>query len=306
MTELEECTVRSFNLPYIIGQSFRGLWRNKVMSLASILILTSCMLVLGAFSMLILNIDHNLEDLNLLNEIAAYVSIDSTEEEIKIVENSIKAIDSKYINDVQYISKEEALESEKSKFADYPNLFASLADGDNPYRASFIITYTSDEIVNDLIALISGIENVDKVVAHVDIARSLQNLKYGISYVSIAFMAVLLVVSLFIIINTIRIALYSRRKEISVMRYVGATNSFVTVPFIFEGVIMGIISSLIAFALQWFLYSRIYSIVLKEYRIISLINFGSGIWIFFAIYAVIGVSAGIIGSCISIKKYLDV
>jgi len=317
----------NFSITYSISQSLKGLWRNRVMSLASILVLVSCMLVLGTFYVLNVNINYNLEDLTLLNEVAAFVDEDCTDEEIEQIRQQIIALtEENLVNDVEYISKEEALESEKEKFKDYPALFESLKDGDNPYRASFVITYTDRARITDLeyklyeisvtrtekVQGADGAETsesktvypISKVTSHTEIAETLENLKEGVRNVLLGFMAILFVVGMFIIINTIRIAVFTRQKEISIMRYVGATNGYITLPFVFEGIFMGLIAGIGAFALQWFLYGQATKIISENYRIFSTVAFGEFAWILAVFFLLIGLFSGVVGSLIALAKYL--
>lgn len=291
------------------------------MSLASILVLISCMLVLGTFYALNLNINYNLDSLTLLNEMAAFVDEDCTAEEIEQVREQILAMDG-LVNDVEYISKEAALEAEKEKFKDYPALFATLQEGANPYRASFMITYTDISVIEDIEYKLGQISiertviaedgttsvvtvyPINKVTSHTDVAGTLENLRDGVRNVLIGFMAILFVVSMFIIVNTIRIAVFTRQKEISVMRYVGATNGYIVVPFVFEGMFMGLIASVVAFFVEWIIYDRATSIITSQYRIFSTVGFGSFALILALSFAVIGLIAGIGGSLISIARYL--
>lgn len=313
----------NFSISYSISQSLKGLWRNRVMSLASILVLVSCMLVLGTFYALNVNINYNLEDLTLLNEVAAFVDEDCTEEEIDQIREKIIALaDEGLVNDVEYISKEQALDSEKEKFKDYPALFESLQDGDNPYRASFVITYKDRAKITDLefrlyeISLTrqtlseSGqstaetVYPISKVTSHTEIAETLDSLKEGVRNVLLGFMAVLFVVGMFIIINTIRIAVFTRQKEISIMRYVGATNGYITLPFVFEGMFMGLIAGVLAFGIQWLVYDRAASLISENYRMFSTVSFGSFALILAVCFLLIGLFAGVVGSLIALAKYL--
>ncbi len=315
-----------FSITYSISQSLKGLWKNRVMSTASILVLVSCMLVLGTFYALNVNINYNLEDLTLLNEVAAFVDEDCTDEEIEQIRQQIVALgELGLVNDVEYISKEQALEAEKDKFKDYPALFESLQEGDNPYRASFIITYKDRSKVSDfeykLLEEVSitrqipptgeqsapaseTVYPISKVTSHIEIADTLENLKEGIRTVLLGFMAVLFVVAMFIVINTIRIAVFTRQNEISIMRYVGATNGYIIVPFIFEGIFMGIISGVIAFLIQWFVYNRAEAFISNGYRMFSVKEFSEIAPILVIFFLLIGLFAGIVGSLISLAKYL--
>ena len=313
--------MNNFGLLYSISQSLKGLWRNRVMSIASILVLVSCMLVLGTFYALEVNINYNLEDIDLLNEVAAFIDEDCSDSEIEQVRQQIIAM-TDLVNDVQYISKEQALNSEKEKFSEYPALFETLAAGDNPYRASFVITYKDNSNISDLEYKLyeisvertatdengsvtkSTVYPVSKITSQTDVALSLQNLREGVRNILLGFMIVLFVISLFIIINTIRIALFTRQKEISIMRYVGATNGYITIPFIFEGGFIGIIAGILAFAVEWFVYDRAAGIIANHYRIFSTVAFREIAVVLIVSFLGIGLFCGVVGSLISLAKYL--
>jgi cell division transport system permease protein len=311
---MKKNNMNKISLTYTLSQSLVSLFRNSVMSIASILVLASCLLVLGTFGLLITNINYNLEDLTRLNEVAAFVENDCSEDEIENIRLQILSLTEKgYINDVSYLSKEDALQSEMTKFQDYPGLFESLRDGDNPYRASFVITYTDETILSDLEYDLYNIQvqregetvyPVDKVTSHADVASMLSTLKEGITEIFVGFMLILFVVSMFIIINTIRLAVFARRKEISIMRYVGATNRFIIAPFVMEGVFMGLVAAIGAFFVEWIVYSRICSFVSTHYRIFSVVSFGENALYMILAFLGIGLLAGVAGSLISLSKYL--
>lgn len=306
--------INKISLTYTLSQSLVGMFRNSVMSIASILVLASCLIVLGTFGLLIRNINYNLESLTLLNEVAAFVDSDCTDEEIETVRGEILKLSEKgLVNDVEYVSKQQALESEIQKFQDYPGLFENLREGDNPYRASFLITYTDESVLSDLEYSLNNItiqrgdvtvSPIDKVTSHAEVASMMQNLKQGVTQVFLGFMLILFVVSLFIIINTIRLAVFARRKEISIMRYVGATNAFITAPFVIEGVFMGLIAGVGAFFAQWLVYDRVCSFVESHYRAFSVVPFGDCALLMILVFLAVGLFAGIAGSLISLSKYL--
>ena len=306
--------LNKISLTYTLSQSLTSLFRNSVMSIASILVLASCLVVLGTFALLITNINYNLADLSRLNEIAAFVSSDCTDDEITQIREQILAMRTDgLINDVEYISKEDALESERAKFDDYPGLFESLKEGDNPYRASFVITYTDENNLSTVEYNLYHIEisrdgntvmPVEKVRSHSEIATAMQSIKEGITQIFVGFMLILFVVSLFIIINTIRLAVFSRRKEISIMRYVGATNAFITAPFIVEGLFMGFVAAVGAFFTEWLVYSRVADFITEHYRIFSVLPFGKYALLMMLAFLCIGLFAGVAGSLISLSKYL--
>lgn len=306
--------INKISLTYTLSQSLVGMFRNSVMSIASVLVLASCLIVLGTFGLLIKNIDYNLQDLTLLNEVAAFVNSDCGENELEQIRGEIlKMSELGIVNDVEYISKEDALLSEMEKFKEYPGLFEHLQEGDNPYRASFVITYTDEKVLTDLEYRLNNltierdgeaIQPIDKVTSHAEVANMMQNLKEGITQIFVGFMLILFVVSLFIIINTIRLAVFARRKEISIMRYVGATNGFIIAPFVIEGVFMGLIAAIAAFFAEWLVYDRVCDFVGSHYRVFSVLPFSECAWLMIGAFLAIGLLTGIVGSLISLTRYL--
>ena len=308
---------------YSLKQSLASIFRNGIMSIASILVLASCLMLLGTFYLFTVNVDANLDDMSSLNEVVVYVDESCDDEEIAVIKTVLSDFkcDGEKVVVEQYISKEQALESEKAKFEDYPDLFESLKDGDNPYRASFVLTYTDktdvDNLTNELynvkITRVTAgeegtsteeINPIDKVVSHSDVAHTLENLRQAVSGALLIFMVVLFVVGIFIIINTVRLTVSMRSKEISVMRYVGARGMYVTLPFVFEGAIMGAVATVLAFLLQWIIYGNICRAIVSDYELIHILPFGDFAWVLLLAFAAIGIVAGIIGSLISVAIYI--
>lgn len=308
---------------YSLKQSLASIFRNGIMSIASILVLSSCLMLLGTFYLFTVNVDANLDDMSSLNEVVVYVDETCNDEEIAAIKTVLSELecDGEKVVVEEYISKEQALESEKAKFEDYPDLFESLKDGDNPYRASFVLTYNDktdvDNLTNELynvkITRVTTLEEgtateeitpIDKVVSHSDVAHTLENLRQAVSGALLIFMAVLFVVGIFIIINTVRLTVSMRSKEISVMRYVGARGMYVTLPFVFEGAIMGAVATVLAFVLQWIIYGNICRAIVSDYELIQILPFSDFALMMLLAFAAIGIIAGIIGSLISVAIYI--
>ena len=296
--------MRRYSATYFIGQSFKGLWKNGVMTFASILVLLSCLVVMGSFSVLVININQNMQNLGVVNKIVTFIDENKTADEINSMYQTVKSFSG--VSSVESISKEDALKEEKTKLQEsgYENLVESLNEENNPYRASFIITYTPDASLEDLQYKLGQVDGIDRVKCYADIAETVNSVKNGIAFVLSWFMITLFVVSIFVIINTIKLAVYSRRHEITVMRYIGATSSFITIPFIFEGVIIGLISSVGAYFVQQGMYTYIYRLFGADYGIIRVIPFSELRIPLLIAFLCIGVVTGIMGSCISLRKYL--
>lgn len=293
--------MKRYRLSYFLGQSLKGLWRNGIMSVASITVLMSCLVVMGSFALMILNIDVNLEKLGLLNEIVVFIDETKTDEEVAAIGEQIRALDN--VAEVTFISNEQALEEEKAKYAEYSGLY-ELVEGDNPLRDSFVVKYEDNSKVSTLDYQIGQIDGIAKKNNRLDLATSIENVKSGISIVLIWFMAILFVVSIFVIINTIKLAVHSRRAEITIMRYVGATDWFVILPFIFEGIFIGLLSSAFAFLIQWYMYSYVVKMMSGTFDFLTILGFNEIGYYVALIFLAIGVVTGIIGSTISTRKYL--
>ena len=190
-----------------MGQSFKGLWRNGVMTLASITVLISCLIVIGSFALLTLNINVNLKKIGLMNEIVVFVDESKTEEEVSAIGEQIRALDN--VSEVKFISKDEALAEEKEKYSEYSALY-ELVDGDNPLRDSFVITYEDNSKASTTVYQVNHIDGIAKVNFRLDLVTTIEKIKSGISLVLIWFMAILFVVSIFVIINTIKLAVHSK------------------------------------------------------------------------------------------------
>ncbi len=296
--------MRRYSATYFVGQSLKGLWKNGVMTFASILVLLSCLVVMGSFSALVVNINQNMENLGVVNKIVTFIDAEKTEEEISAIYQTVTSFPG--VSSVEYISKPQALEEEKAKLAEsgYANLVDSLNEENNPYRASFTITYTSDASLADLQYKLEQVEGIDRVKCYADLAETVNSVKNGIAFVLSWFMITLFVVSIFVIINTIKLAVYARRNEITVMRYIGATGSFITIPFIIEGIIIGLVASVGAFFVQKGMYLYIFRLFGTDYGIIRVIPFADLSTPLLAAFLVLGVVTGIVGSCISLRKYL--
>ena len=295
---------RSYSLTYFIGQSFINIWRNGVMSFASMAVLMSCLVVLGGFAMLVYNININLEEFGLLNEIVVFVDHDATEEEIVAIENKIRSLDN--VSDVRRTTKAQALEDMKNQSEDYKHLYEDITEENNPLSDSFTITYADNDKVVTLAYLLGQIDGVRKVNNRLDLAVTISEFKNGVLVVFTWFLIILVIVSLFVIINTIKLSVFSRRNEISIMRYVGATGWFITLPFLFEGIIIGLVASGFAYLVEMYFYHYVEIMVMSDLQMISIVAFEAVQMPLLVAFLAIGVLAGIIGSSISLGKYLRV
>ena len=293
----------SFRPGYFIGQAFKGMWRNKRYSIATMLVLIGCLVILGSSYLIYENVDYNMEKLGFANEIIVFLASDTEQETVDAIGERIKALDNVDSENVVYISKAQALEEEADKYTAYGDLY-DILEGDNPFRDSFEIPYLNNEGVSTLVYQLNQIEEIEKINNRLDLANNIENLKNGVLFVILVFMIILLVVCIFVIVNTIGLTVMARSDEIIIMRYIGATGTFIALPFIVEGIIIGVVSSIAAFFAQSFAYNYLINSMGGGMSILSVCPFSEVRAEIFVIFLVTGLFCGIVGSLLSMEKYL--
>ncbi len=297
--------MRNFRLFTFIKDGFKGVFRNGLMSVASILVLLSSLLVTGIFLTLVLNVNFNLEKLDNFNEVVCYLKLDSNAEQVEETKEEIQQLDN--VQSVTYVSKKEALESEREKYGDqYSYLFDSYDDETNPLPDSFRIEYESVSKLDALIYQLGKIDSVDSIRNSREIAINIEKFKNIISVGCTWLMAVLIVVSVFVISNTIKLTFHSRELEISIMRYIGATKTYITMPFIIEGIIISLVAASISYVTQWYIYTFIVEGLAEQYSFVSIIPYAQLNNIFLALFFGAGLFIGVFGTAITIRRYMRV
>ncbi len=294
--------MRRFSLKYALSQAFQGLWRNGVMSFASIAVLMSCLVVIGGFALIVLNINLNLNSLGNLNQIVVFVNEDMTEEDIVAVGEKIASLDN--VDTVERITKNEALRQLKAQAGDKQDAYDYITDENNPLVDEFVISYSDPAKVVDLDYALKHMDGIAKVNNRLDLASQLESFRSGVLMIFVWFLAVLIIVTVFIIVNTIKLSVYSRRHEITVMRYVGATGMFIAAPFILEGIIIGIFSAILSYFLEWYAYYYVEQKISSDLQMISFVGFSEVSGYVLGGFIALGILPGIVGSLLSLRKYL--
>lgn len=292
--------MKGASLKYLTKEGFRSVWVNKLMSLASIAVLMACLVIIGLGAMIFFNINALLDSVENQNVIIAFAQNDATDEDVSIIGNKIKALDN--VEDCIFVPKDDALlEQRESMGAD-----AALLDGleENPLPDAYKVVVKDLNKFGDTVSQLKAIDGVQRVRESSDVAAKLVNIRKAVTIISIGIVALLFIVSLFIISNTIRITMFSRKLEISIMKAVGATNWFIRWPFMIEGVNLGVISCLVSFAVLIGIYSGIQYICSGLIDQFKLVNFWDYAWYILGIFAAIGIFTGSVGSLISMSKYL--
>lgn len=289
---------------YLIKEGYENLKKHGSKTFSTMLIICATMLVLGIFVVLFTNVNKNVETVKVEQGIQAFIEDTATESDIEYIKDAIEKIDG--VGEIKYIDKDAAYEDAKNVFKDQEYFLEGL-DKVQIFPASYVVKFADIEQANNIKTAIEKIDGVYKVKYN----SSTINAVISISRIANIFLlgigAVLLVVSIFIISNTIKLAVYSNKREIFIMRYIGATNKFIKKPFIIEGAIMGVVSALISFMLISIAYVVIYARIPKVGSSLGVFGFipYTKLWLpILAIYVVLGLFIGILGSSISIKKYL--
>lgn len=294
--------MRHFNLSYSFKQAFSGIFRNSVMTTASILILVLSMLIIGSFWTITENINFNLGMIDDLNVIVVFLEDDAN---VDSVREKLESIPGDPL--VKFISKEEALQNEKDRYASTGkgHLLDVFNEENNPLPDTFEITFENIDKTATITYHLNKIDGIKNVRDMLEISEAVSDLKNGVTLICSWLLVVLSVVSFIIIIITIRLAVYSRSKEIILMKYIGATNFFITFPFIIQGTIIGVVSAAIGLAIQYFLYDFIMIDLLGKYEIIRLLPFIDFLPVLSVSFIAVGLFAGIVASSISVRRYLN-
>ena len=284
-----------------------NVFKNKKSTGASLMIMCATMIIFGIFLILGENINHFVEEVESVQGIQVFINNDATQEQIDELGDKIRGIDG--VSTIEYVTKEQALEQMKERFGDQQDLLAGYEEN-NIFPASYVVTMTDLSKSKEVQDQILTFENVKKITSKDDTVSTLINLANGIKIVTGVILLLLVIISIFIIANTIKLTVHARRREISIMKYVGATNGFIRWPFIVEGMIIGIFASIISIVIVGLAYSFIaQSLVNSEFMQVinmSLVTFSDMFNSIIFVYMLLGIGIGAMGSVISMRKYLKV
>lgn len=295
--------MRINNIAYLLKEGIRGIFLHGFMSFAAVCVTVACLLIVGSFSILTYNVNIMVEELNQTNEVLVYIDSELPEAEAKSVGTKINMVDNVLQSD--FVPREQALED---FIADHEGdeAFSGLIASDLRHR--FVVTLEDNTKIKETVAQIENLPGVVKIRAEYELAEGFSTLQQVLQIASIAVISVLLVVSLLIISNTVKLAMYDRRDEIAIMKMVGATNGFIRVPFIVEGFSLGMIGAALAFGLEWAMYDALVAKIdtLDTLQLFNFVPFQQLLLPMIAVFVGAGLFVGIVGSWTSIRKFLDV
>lgn len=284
---------------YLIREGFRSIWSNRIMSIASICVLVSCLVLTGAAELISVNIEKEVDSVGKTNETTVYIKDGVSDLEAVYIGKNLEKLDN--ITSVKFYPKEDAINEFKDSLPEA--VFENVNGDNNPLPDAYIIAMDDLSKYDQTIDAILKVDGVDSINNRSELARKLTDISNLVSYISLAIVVALTIISLFIIANTIRTTMYSRRFEISIMKSVGATNAFVRLPFVVEGMVLGFISAVIGTGVLYVVYEGVMSAV-NSFVKISTIPFSDVYLQVGGIFIVAGVVIGAFGSFISMRKYL--
>lgn len=313
------------SLFYNIKQGIKGIFRNSIMSTASVLVLLSCMIIVGTFYLVIASLEENFNMIDNLNVIEVRMSTTYSDAQIDEIGDELNRIckESGIIDgEAVFVSKEEHLARFKEQYKDQ-EWSSFFTEEINPLRPSFEITFDNTAEITavvEIVAKIEGIKLSDGMIAIdskdisscIDLYQNVTGIKNTLFVVGLWLMGILLIISLFVIMNTIKLGVFARRNEVMFMRYCGATKWFIRTPFLVEGVIIGLFSAALALGAEYLLYRYVLANVVASMTTsvygsgLILAQYGDHIYVLAAMFAAIGLFAGLISGSISLKKYLKV
>lgn len=301
--------MRYNSVTYLISEGFKNVMKNKKASITSLITMICAMFLFGAFFIIGENINDILVQVQEDQGIQVFIKEEATDEQVQQLKDQINSLDG--INTIEFVTKQEALDSMKETYKDVPEIFERYeGENNNIFPDSYVITFTDLSLANDIQAKISQMDNVKKITSNNEVIETLMNLAKGINIAIGVVFVLLLIFAITIITNTIRLTVLARRKEISIMKYVGATNSFIRWPFMVEGIVIGVVSASVTISILALAYNKISSAVETSPVFsdigVSLLQFTDMAQTITIVFLILGIGIGVIGSRISMKKYLEV
>ena len=291
------------NIGYLLKEGVLGIFRHGFMSFAAVVVTIACLVIVGSFSVLTYNVNLMVEDLNKTNEILVYVDSELPDAEARSIGTKINRIAN--VHNATFVSREEALQNFIQDHNE-DEAFAGVRAEDLRHR--FVVVLVDNALMEQTDEELKAIPGVADTAAAYELAEGFTTLQGVLQIASLAVNAVLLVVSLLIISNTVKLAMYDRKDEIAIMKMVGATNGFIRLPFVVEGFTLGMIGAAAAFGLEWLMYDALIARVnqVDTLNLFSFVPFTELLLPMIATFGACGLFVGVLGSWTSIRKFMDV
>lgn len=295
---------RRFDAGYYISEGFHSIFTHGFMSFAAVCMIVACLVIMGSFTLLAVNLDNMLGDLENENEMLVYIDDSLNEEQARALQPTLAQVDN--VSQLTFVTKEAALEDFRSKRESNADLLDDLPD--DTLRDRYRVHVVDIERMAQTKEALEHVEGVAWVRAAIEIADGFVLVRNIATGVAMALIGMLLVISLFIIANTIKLATFYRREEIAIMKMCGATDGFIEWPFVVEGMILGLTGALIAFFVQWGLYQAVAKLAIQGngLSLVTMISYSSMATTILAVFCAVGAVIGVGGSLLAIRKFLQV
>ena len=291
------------NFGYFFREGSRNMFSHGFMSFAAIGITVACLLIMGTFSLVAYNADYNLKNLQKENAILAFIDETLSDEDARALQSKVEAVPN--VADATFVSREQARDSYVAQY-DENDLYANLDP--SIFRHRFVIHLQDDALLSETVEALRQVDGIAKVRADEAISAGFITARNVASVISVTLIVILLIVSVFIISNTIKLTTFDRRDEIAIMKMVGATNGFIRLPFVVEGFSLGMIGAILAFGLEWLGYDAMIAKIgsVDALQLFNFVPFQELLLPMVATFAAAGMFVGIVGSWTSIRKFMDV
>lgn len=295
--------MRKFNLGYFIKEGFVSIFSHGLMSFAAVCMIVACLIIMGSFSLLAINVDEQLSKLEEENEFLVYVDESFSQQQIQQLMERVRQVDN--VAEVTFVSADEA----KAKFLEgreHQGLYANLPDG--VIRDRLSVHVADLERFTETVDAVRALPGVANYRAEGKVAEGFVTVRNAVTALAYVLVGILAAVSLFIISNTTRLAAFSRREEIAIMKMCGATDGFIEWPFVVEGMILGLSGALIAFLVQWGLYQMVAKLAIQGngLSLVNMLSYSSMAATILAVFCAVGAVIGVGGSLLAIRKFLQV
>ena len=287
---------------FFLKEGLSNLRVNGFMSFAAISIIALCILIVGSFGLTAININKEIVSIRNDSQIMVFIHEDHEDKSVEIEKEIEKITD---ISEIEFVSKEKALDDYKLSLGDDAIALEGL-ENDNPLRDGFTLHLSTLDNIDSVTDKLSSITGIDKVSSQNETFKALSSVEKGFNVVALVLLIALGSISIFIISNTVKLAMFARRSEISIMKMIGATDGFIRWPFVAEGLVLGVVGAIMAFFLQWFFYNE-FAIVINQYiGFVELIEFMDIAKYTLVAFLCSGILIGVSGSTLTIRKFLDV
>ena len=302
-TEWMGIAMRINNIGYLLKEGIKGIFTHGFMSFAAVCVTVACLLIVGSFSILVYNVNIMVDELNKTNEILVYVDSELEDAEARSVGTRINLLDN--VLKSEFVSREEAL---RNFVEDHEGDDAFTGVDASDLRHRFVVTLEDNTLIEQTAQQLKAVPGVADIRAEYELAEGFSTLQQILQIASMAVISVLLVVSLLIISNTVKLAMYDRRDEIAIMKMVGATNGFIRLPFVVEGFSLGMIGAALAFGIEWAMYDALVNKInmVDTLQLFSFVKFQELLVPMVTVFVGAGMFVGVIGSWTSIRKFMDV